>query len=337
MKFRIFALLIVLLIGAGVYFFDDILRLSVQASPKTQMVQPVEEPAQITAQTEPLPEKEAEKVTIGSVLNPLAEQSPFYRYSSKVLHNDPALAELTASITAGCYGDVYCQVQNIFEHIRGKVPYVGEPDGVENILAPYETLAKGGDCEDLSILLASMLNTIGLRPYLVVVPEHMYVMACGLNGGQVFQPTLINVFNQTTQTGGNKAFMMELKKLDHVQIEADGSSPFDITVFPSRFEYERYREKKQANYYPDCSAKGVMNFSKECLFSRDNAVLMVSGSEPVVVSMRVDSVRMPNVRQYRYDNMSCIMLDPSYRGNAADIGSEMPKNLHARKEVVKAY
>jgi hypothetical protein len=279
---------------------------------------------------------QAQAVSLGSLMSSEIT-SPFYKYSSKVLKNDPSLATMVNNITADCGTNVYCRVQKVFEYVRTEVPYVGEPNGVENVLAPYETLRRGGDCEDLSILLASMLNTMRLKPYLVAVPGHMYVMACGLSGGQVFNPSYSAVYDQSALVGGGRAQIIEMKKMKHIRIESSSSKPFDITLFPSSLDYRNRKNGRSATYYPDCSVKGVTEFKKECLFPKEGAVLMLSGEESVSVKMKIELVSMPNVRQYSYEGMSCIMLDPSFRGNAADIGAEMPKYRNAKKEAVKAW
>ena len=43
----------------------------------------------------------------------------------------------------------------------------------------------GGDCEDLTILLNSLLENIGIKTYMVVSEEHVYSLACGLNNQSI--------------------------------------------------------------------------------------------------------------------------------------------------------
>lgn len=52
-----------------------------------------------------------------------------------------------------------------------------KPFAVDNIQYPAELLvSRTGDCDDSSVLYASMLENVGIRTALVDVPEHIYVM-----------------------------------------------------------------------------------------------------------------------------------------------------------------
>ncbi|MCD8553168.1 transglutaminase-like domain-containing protein [Seleniivibrio sp.] len=336
MKFKIVSFIIFLLMMYVAFFPDHYVAFLNNSSALKKVVKEEHPPVLTVTETETQPENG--KSSLKSFLKTTDRSSPFYEYSSKVYKDDPALEALVANITASCGDDTYCKVQKIFEYVRGNVPYVGEPNGVNNILPPYETLGKGGDCEDLSILLASMLNSVnGVKPYLIAVPKHMYVMACGLNGGHVFEPVYNVVYDKATQVSDNKYMLMELGKNSRVRIIAQSNQRFGIMVFPSKLDQKRHMEKKPSTYYPDCSADDVTVFSKECAFPSNGAVLMLSGKGDADVKVQIESVHAPNVRQYEFDKMPCIMLDPSYRGSGADIGEEMPKFVHAKKEVVRAW
>lgn len=336
MKFKIFSLLIIALLLYVAFSPEKYVSFISRHTGLKKSVGSVHEPVQ--TYVESVPEPEAETAPLKTFLEPPRRTSPFYAYSSKVYKDDPALEALVANITSPCGEDVYCKVQNIFEYIRRNVPYVGEPNGVNNILPPYETLGKGGDCEDLSILLASMLNTVnGVKPYLIAVPNHMYVMACGLAGGQVFKPAYSVVYDKSTLVSDRRYMLMELGKNKHIRIMAQSDEKFSLMVFPSKFEQKKHMERKPSSYFPDCSAEGVSVFSKECVFPSNGAVVMLSGVQSASVNMQIEAVRVPDTRQYAFDDMPCLMLDPSYRGSGADIGEEMPKFVHAKKEVVRAW
>lgn len=82
--------------------------------------------------------------------------------------------------------DAYCEVQAIFDHVQNRIRYLSDVNDVETIATAAKTLAfKQGDCDDKSILLASLLETIGYPTRFVVagysVPgalEHVYVQVC---------------------------------------------------------------------------------------------------------------------------------------------------------------
>jgi len=63
----------------------------------------------------------------------------------------------------------------LYLFVRDKIAYVNDPAG-GYFQAAAKTLEVGaGDCDDQSILLASLLGSIGLDPILVILPEHLYV------------------------------------------------------------------------------------------------------------------------------------------------------------------
>ncbi len=78
--------------------------------------------------------------------------------------------------TYGCRSEKICQAKAIYYFVRDNINYIGESD--EYFQTPQETLfSRGGDCDDHSILLASMLNAIGIKTRFVFVPKHVYIEA----------------------------------------------------------------------------------------------------------------------------------------------------------------
>lgn len=79
--------------------------------------------------------------------------------------------------------DPGAEVGIIFDYVQNHVRYLSDVNGVETIATAEKTLAvRQGDCDDKSILLASLLETIGYPTRFVVagyevpgVVEHVYV------------------------------------------------------------------------------------------------------------------------------------------------------------------
>ena len=54
------------------------------------------------------------------------------------------------------------EVDTIFRYVRDKVRYIRDVTGVETIQTPIQTLKLGsGDCDDKSLLIATLLESIG--------------------------------------------------------------------------------------------------------------------------------------------------------------------------------
>lgn len=54
------------------------------------------------------------------------------------------------------------EAERLFEWVKSNIRYTQDPDGVEFLQSPEQLLSsRSGDCDDMSILLASLLNVIG--------------------------------------------------------------------------------------------------------------------------------------------------------------------------------
>jgi len=63
---------------------------------------------------------------------------------------------------AGCGRDQWCQIESIFNWVRDNIEYLEDGYMVDTYKTPCETIASGfGDCDDMTILLDSLLASIG--------------------------------------------------------------------------------------------------------------------------------------------------------------------------------
>ncbi|MBW2970762.1 hypothetical protein KY320_01225 [Candidatus Woesearchaeota archaeon] len=73
-------------------------------------------------------------------------------------------------------GNRLCYAKAIYYFMRDKFNYVADPLGVEFVEPPIEALASGGgDCESGSIVMASLMEAVGIDAQLVFVHGHAYV------------------------------------------------------------------------------------------------------------------------------------------------------------------
>jgi len=67
-------------------------------------------------------------------------------------------------------------INYIIDPTSSYIELSGNPLELDNINFPYETLHyRGGDCDDLSILFASMLEALNIESAFITVPGHIYV------------------------------------------------------------------------------------------------------------------------------------------------------------------
>lgn len=69
-----------------------------------------------------------------------------------------------------------CQAKALFYFVRNNFVYISDPVYTEYVKYPLETMINGGgDCDDLAVLTASLIQSIGIQTEFVFVPEHVYL------------------------------------------------------------------------------------------------------------------------------------------------------------------
>lgn len=113
---------------------------------------------------------------------------------------DLELRKFAQSLIAGCPRDYDCRVGKIFDYAKS-IRYVNDPIDVERIADAATTIQEGwGDCGDKTILMASLLGSIGILSRLVKVNfyndlaehgyDHLYLEAQRPDGRwEAFDPT----------------------------------------------------------------------------------------------------------------------------------------------------
>jgi len=77
------------------------------------------------------------------------------------------LSALAMQIIAGCPQSPpqnACRARALMAYVRDRLTYVSDPDNVETVRFPLQTLQLGaGDCDDKSLLLAALASSIGFK------------------------------------------------------------------------------------------------------------------------------------------------------------------------------
>jgi hypothetical protein len=100
-----------------------------------------------------------------------------------VTERAPSISDLAAraikAIPANNAKEPFARPAALF-HAMARVSYqrdpahAGRPDELDDVKMPVETLARGyGDCEDLAVLYASLLESAGARALLILTPGHV--------------------------------------------------------------------------------------------------------------------------------------------------------------------
>lgn len=82
------------------------------------------------------------------------------------------LEVLALKLTSNCIND-RCRVQNLLDYVTS-IPYVINDYTAHS---PQDTIQQNfGDCDDKSNLLISLLHTLNIESYFVLVPKHIFVI-----------------------------------------------------------------------------------------------------------------------------------------------------------------
>lgn len=100
------------------------------------------------------------------------------RSDYKLLMN-PSEVKMIADkiVTKSCsdYSKV-CYAKALYYFVRDEFSYVNDPSSFEYVKSPSLSLVSaGGDCDDASVLLANLLEAVGVETRFVFVPGHVYV------------------------------------------------------------------------------------------------------------------------------------------------------------------
>ena len=104
------------------------------------------------------------------------------RYLVRNCKMDLALRNLAIELVGGAAQRDYAdEIRRLHAFVRDRIRYVGDIAGVETLHTPRQILAqRAGDCDDKSLLLATLLESIGHKTRFVAVgygatPSHVLV------------------------------------------------------------------------------------------------------------------------------------------------------------------
>jgi hypothetical protein len=173
--------------------------------------------------------------------------------------------------------DRECQVNALYRDVLKNYTCTLVPLDNGTLQTPQETIQqKEGTCEDLSILLCSLLSNVGIPSYLVFTDDHVYAMASDVNTDalwDVAEQSLIRQVEETfrepvsqpvqiTQTLGplNISYIGGLENqtftfagiIDYMTIDYTivADRPLDLFVVASQSDFFALRDGDLANFIP---------------------------------------------------------------------------------------
>lgn len=122
-------------------------------------------------------------------------------YIAPIVFDDIILRSKASSIVRLCSSnDKECYVNEIYRYLVENYHYFSDPRNGEFIQDPYETISvMGGDCEDLMILLNSLLENLGIKTYVILTGNHAYSLACDVNTSLLQEYAKESLIQQVSQ------------------------------------------------------------------------------------------------------------------------------------------
>jgi hypothetical protein len=270
-------------------------------------------------------------------------------YIEKVVFDDPDLLSYALTLCKNCsFADTEEIINTLYRHIVEEYTYFSDPDEEELIRTPQQTIsAGGGDCEDLSILLMSLLENLGVKTYLVLTPDHAYALAydvnvdnlwmyveqslieqvekdSGENLRQIYSDTFILKKRQVWYYGGEGDLMNQSQSFDYINItyEITSDRPISYYVVPSKQDFHEYADDKSFTYYPDhheddiTSSSGISSY----MDSYGGIILDNPSWFNTEVSVKFEFYSHPSfyklfenetIRSYIINDISCVVLEPT--------------------------
>ena len=118
-------------------------------------------------------------VTINEVLPAsfVVENKNFSDFRNFIEPNDPIIKQIATKIaTLSCDSGIVCHAKAVYYFVRDNIEYVADPVDFEYVEDPTEVLSSaGGDCESGTLLLASLMEAIGVDAELVFIPNHAFL------------------------------------------------------------------------------------------------------------------------------------------------------------------
>jgi hypothetical protein len=284
---------------------------------------------------------------VAPTVRPPALQDPLLRYRpylEKIAVPSIPIRTLAYEKIKGCPpGDLTCAAIQLYRFVQKDLGYIRDPAARELIQSPDETLRVGaGDCEDLAILLASLLENVGMPTYLVFTSDHAYTLACNVDIDQV-RPTMSRLYTSPRQerrmqethsipSHSFKSWHFSFPEATALHYSINATQSVDWVLVPSKDDTVAFGQNKPYQSYL-CSRDRVSQILEdECSVSGEPEMIIrnrQSQAVQVKINLRYLAPSQPPslpdaIELYPINGQSCLVLDPAIKG-AGYPGQTMPQ------------
>lgn len=283
-------------------------------------------------------------INVGSTDPTLQRAEP---YISKVVVSNLTLRSYANEVLRQCKATSPEQKVNaLYRNVVESYNYVSDPVNTEFIQTPFETMQiKGGDCEDLAILLVSLLENVGVKAYIVLTDTHAYALADDVNTtalwpyveqsliAQVEKDSGNNIrqyYNQTFVLGGNRNWYYGgngtnlSEGFDYINItyRVQSNQQLDFYVVPTRNDFNLLCNGQTFYHYPDYAQKNVLSFQSTCPYIRKPGGIILCNKNWNDATVTVNLLfyyhpsfysffKNDTITYYTLNSHQCVVLDPT--------------------------
>ena len=124
-----------------------------------------------------------------------------------------------------------CRQLSLIKHIKDNYQYVNDPSGFDYFASPMESIVlMAGDCDDYSILMASIIKAIGGDVRIIWAPKHVYPeLFCGNKAS--FDKYLSAIYIFFEKEIGKKQIYYRLDKNQNYWLNIDYTDRYPGSVY----------------------------------------------------------------------------------------------------------
>lgn len=256
------------------------------------------------------------------------------KYVEQIELENSELRKIAVEASKNCIsGDKECQINSIYKYVIQNYNYFSDPRIKEYIQPTSETISlKAGDCEDLTILLNSLLESVGIQTYFVISEIHSFTLACDINMSKMREYILEDLKREQTASGGDYISLREnfyyyyfLGESDdelgykvRYDLEINASYPIQVYIIDSNKEYLKAIKNEEFDYYSNYFSPSTTYYKKSFELNRDVGVMLYNYNEEttdISISFNKTIEYYPinlnelNLITYNLKNSTCIALE----------------------------
>ncbi len=278
------------------------------------------------------------------------EQKLSERYIEKIETKNPMLRAIAIEQSSECVsGSKECQINEIYLYVVKNYNYYSDPRSEEYIQPVNETInIRGGDCEDLTILLNSLLESIGINTYFVMDNNHSFSLACGINMSEMNHYILEdlkrtyyreNREHVSLKKGYYYYYILgnsseEYSSAAKYKINLSSNVPVEVHIIDSEEEYFKAINNEDFMHYSQYYSPLTTSYEKEFFMDENVGLLLYNGNNELAeidfvfgkeIKYYATDLENLNITTYKIKGADCIALE-STAGKNGYPGITLAKN-----------